>query len=752
MTTIVHKIYALNRGILADEMSFRSDTEFYLKGGKQFQNVDILPHGPARRMNGFGFLGTNFDSRSKGFSHKINEQLQFSQIFSEGQIDIYRNGVFVTRLSDGLARIDSLSINSAGSGYAVDEELTFTGGGGSGAVATITSIGGSGEITGVTLNHPGYDFTSAPTVDVDTVSGTGADLTATLTSVYEIPYLWADIETLKFTTSAETRYIFHRSYKRRELKRQSDDNIWDISIGVDEPEAGYRFIDTKGIKLKTNTATVGTGRTLTSDTALFDSGWVGRWIYLRDGYGKITGFTNSTTVTWQIYREITGGDHATFSVDWQESIESEERGYAGAGLLLQDRFWIAGFSSAPGTIAASTVGDYVNFDDVDPDIDSSAFVVTANSADSELIQSLVAGTGSLQAFQDGAEISIYGDPAITPSTVIVEQQTTVGSLPIQPIPVDQETYFVSRSGDQLMSFLLRDQYDSYITNNYTILSGGIISNPVQMTFLRSWLNTQANYVYIVNDDGTIAVLGVSAEQEILGFFKIIPEGTDKFKSAWVHTVNNEDGTTEDRLFVLVDRENGVNLEVMSATQLSNNAYVHLNSWCNATSVSATTTFSGLTSLADQTVSVLASDGRDLGDYVVDSVGGLVIDTEETDIYVGLPYTSIIETMNIDIPVETGSVRGRNMKIQRVQLDVQDTQYFQVMEGNREDGLIDVSFRRYGESLLGEPLTMKTGLTEDLFIDVYADEVDAAGAQLTILIKSDRPLPFQINGIIIWLEI
>ena len=411
-----------------------------------------------------------------------------------------------------------------------------------------------------------------------------------------------------------------------------------------------------------------------------------------------------------------------------------------------------GFNSAPGTVAASQTSDYNNFDDTDPSVDSSAFVQTVNSDGSDVIRSVVPGSGSLQLFLDGSELSMIGNPVITPTDVLFEQQTTVGSLKTQPLVVDNETYFISRAGDQLMSFSFSFDKDGYMTTNYTILSGGIINSPVQMAYLRSWLNTQANYVYIVNADGTMAVLGVSAEQQILGFFKYETKNGDKIKSAWVHNINNDDGTNDDRLFLLVERSNGVQYEVMSSTQLDNDAFIHLHSWCNVTADPASKTFTGLDELKDEDVSVVNSTGIDLGDFTVNSSGTLVIDTEETDIYVGIPYTSTFETMNIDIPLETGSTKGLPMRLVAVQVDVQDTQYFQISEGVRNDSIQDISFRRYDEDLFDSALPSKTGLTELIYIDVWADELADEGAVLSIKITSDRPLPFQVNGITIWLEI
>lgn len=75
-----------------------------------------------------------------------------------------------TRTSDG---ITGVTVTEGGSGYTT-AAVGFSGGGGSGATATATIVGG--EITAITLTNAGHGYTSAPTV---TITGDGEDATAT---------------------------------------------------------------------------------------------------------------------------------------------------------------------------------------------------------------------------------------------------------------------------------------------------------------------------------------------------------------------------------------------------------------------------------------------------------------------------------------------------------------------------------------------------------------------------------------------
>lgn len=83
----------------------------------------------------------------------------------------------IETVSGGLT---SPRINAAGSGYTVGDLLTLSGGilsgGGSAAVIEVTSVGGSGEITGVVVNNAGSYF-DQPTAPISATGGTGTGAT-----------------------------------------------------------------------------------------------------------------------------------------------------------------------------------------------------------------------------------------------------------------------------------------------------------------------------------------------------------------------------------------------------------------------------------------------------------------------------------------------------------------------------------------------------------------------------------------------
>ncbi len=73
----------------------------------------------------------------------------------------------------------TLSLTNGGSGYTGDPTVSFTGGGGTGAAATATAVGG--VVTSLTLTNPGTGYTSKPTIVFTGGGGTGAAGEATFT-------------------------------------------------------------------------------------------------------------------------------------------------------------------------------------------------------------------------------------------------------------------------------------------------------------------------------------------------------------------------------------------------------------------------------------------------------------------------------------------------------------------------------------------------------------------------------------------
>lgn len=68
--------------------------------------------------------------------------------------------------------IASITINNAGKGYKVGQTLAFSGGGGTGAVISISTVNVNGGITGFTITNAGSGYSSAPSVSINATTQT----------------------------------------------------------------------------------------------------------------------------------------------------------------------------------------------------------------------------------------------------------------------------------------------------------------------------------------------------------------------------------------------------------------------------------------------------------------------------------------------------------------------------------------------------------------------------------------------------
>jgi hypothetical protein len=79
-------------------------------------------------------------------------------------------------VSDGV--VNTIAVNSTGSGYTSPPTVTITGGGGSGATATAVVI--SNQVSAINVTNGGSGYTSDPTVTLSGGGGSGASATATV--------------------------------------------------------------------------------------------------------------------------------------------------------------------------------------------------------------------------------------------------------------------------------------------------------------------------------------------------------------------------------------------------------------------------------------------------------------------------------------------------------------------------------------------------------------------------------------------
>lgn len=120
-------------------------------------------------------------------------------------------------------------------------------------------------------------------------------------SPYEIatPYAVALLDEIDYAQAEDTMYVFHQDVFPQRL-RTFGDAAWDCSPAPFTTIPFAELGDFPAATLTLSSNTVGTGRTMTADAAVFMASDVGRAILWKAGIFVITAFTDSTHVTGEV--------------------------------------------------------------------------------------------------------------------------------------------------------------------------------------------------------------------------------------------------------------------------------------------------------------------------------------------------------------------------------------------------------------------------------------------------------------------
>lgn len=429
-------------------------------------------------------------------------------------------------------------------------------------------------------------------------------------------------------------------------------------------------------------------------------------------------------------------DTITFSISQQgqsrsENVWSEIRGYPKIGVFFEGRLWMGGSKSKPQSLFASRSGSYFDFFSEKGEDDEGIFITIDSRGLTNIVD--INPDRGLQVFCSGGEFLVKGQ---TPSDIQVVSQTQHGSLNLESKSIDGATLFVDKNGKTLRQYVFSFNEDAYVSTDISVLSSQLIDQPLDMALLSGTTTEDANWVFLINQDGNGAILNTMRAQDINGFTRWNPSTVNTLKSC--SAVGTE-------MYMIVYRQVGIadhyDIERWSFDRL-------LESGIKTTVVNtgSDVTIPVGSRLENYEVSVLA-DGDVLPSRVVSFVNGaigIVITAEELDgsttreIEIGLNFPVTVKTMPINTSAGTslGQNSMREKKICRMNLRVHDTAGVYI-DGN------PVPIRQFGEAPntpLNTSFTPKTGIIED------NNGGNGWGLDVAPEITVPDPTPFHIQAI------
>jgi len=207
-----------------------------------------------------------------------------------------------------------------------------------------------------------------------------------------------------------------------------------------------------------------------------------------------------------------------------EDLWSDTRGYPKTVTIFQGRLYFGGTKSKPISILGSVINDYFNFNLGDGEADMGIFDTISSGTFDDIVN--ISSERTLQVITESGE---YFNPAspITPASSSWKRQTGYGGYRTATAAIDGATYFVDSSRAAIRQFIFSLDEDAYISPNISLLSDHLVNKIKRMVVTRGSGSDIANLVYVLNSDGTLAVLNTMRLEDIQGWSRWTTQGLYK---------------------------------------------------------------------------------------------------------------------------------------------------------------------------------------------------------------------------------
>lgn len=343
---------------------------------------------------------------------------------------------------------------------------------------------------------------------------------------------------------------------------------------------------------------------------------------------------------------------------------------------------------------------------------------------------LVGTTGG--EFAIGAQSS--ADP-LGPKNIKISPQTAFGSAPIQALRVGSVLLFVQRSGMKIREFLYDSYSENYVAGDISAAAEHITRGGVTAI---AWQSEPLETVWMVRADGVLLGLTYSKDQEMAAWHRhhlggegqvshlaVIPAvhgGRDELWLSVRHEVNGE------TVYYLERLEPGHEYGGVQTDCFFVDSGITVKG-------SGLTVVTGLSHLEGLEVDILADGGVQPRQIV--QAGRVTLDSPADIVQAGLPYRSVLETVNLDLEMKDGVVQGRIKRFTQVQLMLIESLGGAI--GDLETGALTDLDYRLGSTPLDSPPELFTGLK----MVNWPGSFDRQGR---LGVVQDAPLPLTLAAI------
>lgn len=465
-----------------------------------------------------------------------------------------------------------------------------------------------------------------------------------------IPHTSAQLPNISWTGSLDTFFIFHQAVQTHRVQRQGAHDEWDdlIVTFLNIPKEEFTQNDTTPAGTLTPSANEGVIK-LTLSVAHWTAG-TDEGTYVRGNSGRVRIIEiDSTTVArakvivpFLDTGAISSGDWI-HEEGWEASL-SATRGWPNCGNIIGGGLWLGGSTSLPNAFWRSTLDDIFDLELGGALADEGIF----GELDADDVPAIYAINNGrhIQFFTSSTEFYVLPeDQPVTPDNIDPRSSTKNGmkgpGIPV--VNVEGVTLFVQNAGDEIRQFLFTDLEQAYEATSIAILSPHLISSPVDFSFRQATTSTKGNLIFVVNDDGSMAVLQTLRKQEIVAWSLWETEGT--YRSV---------GVDKTDIYTVAERDiDGVTVRWFE--KFEDRLFMDASVFHDTSTILPATVLTGLDHLDNEVVKVRA-DGLVVDGLTVASGQVTIPDEAETSAEVGLGFPDVKQT-EVNRLIANGAVQS-----------------------------------------------------------------------------------------------
>ncbi len=299
-----------------------------------------------------------------------------------------------------------------------------------------------------------------------------------------------------------------------------------------------------------------------------------------DGIVKITAYTNPTTATGLVIRQIA---KTAATLTWSEGSWSDYRGWPSAVAFYEDRLALGNTATEPQTSWMSKTGEYTNFGISDPLVDSDSISVVLPSRKLNGIKSFVP-IKELLVLTSGAEATIgsgSGEP-ISPLTVTQRIHGVRGSNGIDPVVIGNRAVYAQPQGTALRDIGFDYTSDGFSGDDISIVSAHLFRghNIVDLAYQQE----PDSIIWALRNDGILLACTYMREQQVLAWSWVrrevmnsseppIPASVENpFPPAHIESICVIRGNEYDELWTVVEAGQKRTIEVLGKRDSSLSIY------------------------------------------------------------------------------------------------------------------------------------------------------------------------------------